>query len=149
MYYSPTELKRLYCRLGAKNRCSIKEANWISLIYLKSLKRAWLKTNGAKLLTCHAIVCSDERFENLLWNPLHHVRACLQENHLGHGSQESLNYYWLRMSWKPAWGLHEGYFKLQPITFSMNEKTTWNPTWQVWIMLAGIVGDFLGRNSWR
>ena len=25
--YSPTELKQLYCRLGAKNRCSIKEAN--------------------------------------------------------------------------------------------------------------------------
>ena len=32
MYYSPTKLERLYHQLGAKNRCTIKEANRISLI---------------------------------------------------------------------------------------------------------------------
>ena len=34
MYYSPTELKWLHCRICAKNRCPVKEANQISLIYL-------------------------------------------------------------------------------------------------------------------
>jgi hypothetical protein len=34
MYYSPTKLERLYHQLGTKNRCPIKKANQISLIYL-------------------------------------------------------------------------------------------------------------------
>ena len=46
------------------------------------------------------------------------------------------------MSRAPALGLHEGSFGPQPITFSVDEKSTWNPTWQVWIMLAGIVRNF-------
>ena len=37
MCFSPTILERLYCQLGAKNRCPIKEANQISLIYLKRM----------------------------------------------------------------------------------------------------------------
>ena len=32
MYYSLTELERMYYQLGAKNRRMIKEAIWISLI---------------------------------------------------------------------------------------------------------------------
>jgi hypothetical protein len=24
----------------------------------------------------------------------------------------------------------------------MDGKSTWNPTWQIWIMLGGIVGEF-------
>ena len=39
--------------------------------------------------------------------------------------------HWLRVSWTLALGLHEGNFGLQPITFSMDEKSAWNPTWQV------------------
>ena len=37
----------------------------------------------------------------------------------------------------PALGLHEGNFGLHPIIFLVDEKSTWNPTWQVWLMLGG------------
>lgn len=40
----------------------------------------------------------------------------------------------------PTLGLHDASFGLQPITLLVDEKLTWNPTWQIWIMLAGIVG---------
>ena len=36
MYYSPTKLRKLYHGLEAKNKCLIKKANRISLIYLRS-----------------------------------------------------------------------------------------------------------------
>lgn len=42
----------------------------------------------------------------------------------------------------PCFSLNEGRFGLQPITFSMDEEPTRNPTWQVWIILAVIVEDF-------
>ena len=41
-------------------------------------------------------------------------------------------------------GLHEDSFGLQPITFSAEDKFTWNSTLQVWMMLVGIVGDVFG-----
>ena len=28
--------------------------------------------------------------------------------------------------------------------FLMNEKFTWNPIWEVWMMLVGIVENFIG-----
>ena len=34
MYYQFIELEPLYCHLEAQNRCVIKEANQISLVYL-------------------------------------------------------------------------------------------------------------------
>ena len=33
MYYSPTKLKQLYRQFRAQNKCPIKKANLISLIY--------------------------------------------------------------------------------------------------------------------
>ena len=39
MFSTPTEFKQLYCGLGAKNKCPIKEANQISLIYFSA--HAW------------------------------------------------------------------------------------------------------------
>ena len=41
-----------------------------------------------------------------------------------------------------ALALHEGNSTLQPLTYLVDEKFTWSPTWQVWIMLAEIVLDF-------
>ena len=34
MYHIPTKLEQLYHQLGVKNKCPIKEANEINLIYL-------------------------------------------------------------------------------------------------------------------
>ena len=58
---------------------------------------------------------------------------------LGHGSWESL-----RVLWALTLGLHEGSFGLQSITSSLNENPTWNPTWQVWITMVGIVKIVFG-----
>lgn len=53
---------------------------------------------------------------------------------------------WERVSWSPTSGVRGGSFGLQPSTpFSTNEKSTWNLTWQVWIMLVMIVRNFSGR----
>ena len=41
-----------------------------------------------------------------------------------------LNSHWLRVSHAPALGLHEGVFGPQLITSLVDEKPTWNPTWQ-------------------
>lgn len=44
----------------------------------------------------------------------------------------------------PALCLHEGKFELQAITFLVDENFTWNPTRQVGIMFARIIGEFCG-----
>ena len=59
---------------------------------------------------------------------------------LGHGSWESLHSHWLRVSQNPALSSYEGSFGPQSVTFSVDEKSTWNPAWQVWITLAGTQG---------
>ena len=46
------------------------------------------------------------------------------------------------MSHVHALGLHKGIFGLQLSSFLMDGKSTWNPTWQVRIMMAGIIGEF-------
>ena len=63
---------------------------------------------------------------------------------LGHDCGGSFNSHWLRVPLVLAQGLHEGIIWLHSITFAMDEKSTWNPTWQVWIMLAGMQGIFSG-----
>ena len=70
--------------------------------------------------------------------------------------QEPLNSYWSIDTRAPSLGLHEANLGLQSITLSMDEKSTW----QVWIMLVGIVGGCrgffrngsssqIGRNAWQ
>lgn len=48
------------------------------------------------------------------------------------------------MSHALALGLQEGGFGSQIIKSLMNEKHAWDMTWQLWMMVAGIVGDFFG-----
>ena len=45
----------------------------------------------------------------------------------------------------PILGLHEGSCGSQSIISPVDEKTTWNSTWHVWVMLGRIVGNFLTR----
>lgn len=71
------------------------------------------------------------------------IQGMFKQKTLGHGSWKSLNSYWLRVSRASTLGLHEGNFGLHSITFSVDENFTWYPTWQVSIMLFGIVGIFL------
>ena len=73
----------------------------------------------------------------------HTTQGVFTQKPLGHGSWESWISHWLRVSWAPVLGLHEGSFGPQPITSSKNEKATWNATCQVWLMLAMIVRFFL------
>ena len=47
----------------------------------------------------------------------------------------NLKFSWLRVLQTPALDLHEGNFKLQPKTFSMDEKTTWGPPRQILVVL--------------
>ena len=42
---------------------------------------------------------------------------------LGHGCWMFLNSHWLRVSWPPTLGLHEGNFGLQPMTFLWRENS--------------------------
>jgi hypothetical protein len=63
---------------------------------------------------------------------------------LGHGSREFLSSDWLRVSHVLDLSLHKGVFGLQPLTFSIYEIFTWDPTQQVWIMSANIIRGFLG-----
>ena len=42
----------------------------------------------------------------------------------------------------PCFMLSRGSFEPQPITVALDEKSTRNSTWQVWIMLIWIVGNF-------
>ena len=79
----------------------------------------------------------------ILWKMLH-IKGLSTRKPLGHDSRESLNFHWLRVSWTPVLGLHEDIFGQHPITFSMDDKFTWNPILQVWIMLARVVGNFFG-----
>jgi len=46
------------------------------------------------------------------------------------------------VSQAPALGLHKGNFELHLTPFLADEKSTWNPTHQVWIMLVEVVGSF-------
>ena len=43
-----------------------------------------------------------------------------------------------------ALGAHEGNHGVQPTIFSINAEYIWHPTRQVYMILANIVGDFLG-----
>ena len=45
------------------------------------------------------------------------------------------------IAWKlgAAMGLEEGSFGPEFMTTSVDEKIVWNPTWQVWMTLVGIV----------
>jgi hypothetical protein len=76
------------------------------------------------------------------------LRACLHEKTISPWLLRILGFSLVESVMGPSrfrFGLHEGSFGLQPITVMVYEKTTWNPTWQVWIMLAEIVGGiFLG-----
>ena len=60
------------------------------------------------------------------------------------GSWKFLTSHEVRVSRPPSLSLHENSFGPQPITSSMDENPTWNPTWQVWIILVGIVRVFFG-----
>ena len=80
MYYSPTKLKRLYLKLGAKNRCLIEGANRVRFLYLSlmypprsliagSHPTPWLVyTRSTKewprKCTCH--ICHSRPSENFL-----------------------------------------------------------------------------------
>ena len=76
---------------------------------------------------------------------LDHSKGISTQKSLGHdGSWESLNSHSLRVSLALVLGLHAGSFEAQPKTSSMTLKSTWNPTWQVWIMLSKIVKMFWG-----
>jgi hypothetical protein len=45
-----------------------------------------------------------------------------------------------------AMALEKSLYSIRPqhVISSLDEKPTWSPTWQVWMMLAKIVGIFLG-----
>jgi hypothetical protein len=45
-----------------------------------------------------------------------------------------------------ALGLHGVSSRSQPITLLVDGKSTWNPTWQVWIMFVGIIRNFVGTS---
>ena len=82
---------------------------------------------------------------------LHYSRLLLEtygmftRKTLGHGSWESLNSHWLRVSQAPTLGLHKGNFELHLTPFLVDEKSTW----KIWVMLDGIVGEFLRANLER
>ena len=81
------KLKQPQCQLRAKISCAMKETNWISLIYLKALERAWLKTKGAKLLTCLVVLWWE------IWEPLVKVNSTM----LGHIYMKSIRPWLLRI----------------------------------------------------
>ena len=60
----------------------------------------------------------------------------------GHGSWESLNSHWLRVSRSLALGLHEGNFRLQPTTFWVHGKSNGIPHGKY---VEGLRASFLGR----
>ena len=88
------------------------------------------------------------------------IEGMLSQKALGHGSSQSLNSHWLRVSCplRPPYGLgiHENNFGLQHIIFLMDEESSYNTnapfvwllfiydgwknyiefTWQIWIILA-------------
>lgn len=57
--------------------------------------------------------CCFKTTTTLILEALRHV----SRNLVGHGSCEFLNFHWLRMSWVPTLGLHEGGFGSHPTIF--------------------------------
>jgi hypothetical protein len=72
----------------------------------------------------------------------HALKGVFTQKPLGHGCQNPLRFSLVESVMGPTLGLHKGSFGPEPITSLVDEKSTWNPTRQVWIMLAGIVGNF-------
>ena len=94
----------------------------------------------ATIIHCVALTIGMWHFETMFVFYVQLHEGPFTQMPLGFASWESLDSNWLRVSWALALGLHEGSFELQPTTFSVNEKSTWNPTWQACIMWEG---------SWR
>jgi len=44
----------------------------------------------------------------------------------------------------PFLGLNEGNFKMEFITFLVDENLTWNLTWQIWILSFRSAEEFFG-----